>query len=101
MPKREVSRTKSFDRVLRRLARRYPDLPIAVEGTLEGFAESGSPGNGVGLGGGGAAERAGPAPVTGDVSIPPRSGGGASFGLVVTEGGWRTNGWRDNESNGP
>ena len=43
MPKREVSRTKSFDRVLRRLARRYPDLPVAVEKALERFAESGPP----------------------------------------------------------
>ena len=43
MPKREVSRTGLFERDLRRLARRHPDLSDAVAEALERYAADGPP----------------------------------------------------------
>ena len=43
MPEREVLRTEAFERSLRRLARRHPDLPDTIAQALRKFAIDGPP----------------------------------------------------------
>lgn len=41
MPEREILRTEAFERSLRRLARRYPDLPDTIAQALQRYAIDG------------------------------------------------------------
>ena len=41
MPEREILRTEAFERSLRRLARRYPDLPDTIAQAVQRYAIDG------------------------------------------------------------